>query len=205
MPPVAISTSRCFSAFSFVNLLYFFWVLLKDYSSIASRMATTQQMQVLLDGPAMVPPSGIEPNFANPENETRYFVLTVVLTIAVSTFAFLMRVYTKTCLIRKVGWEDCMLRFSHILTEILTAADTLILGYLLFIGYCVPTSLLIKAGGGVHQWDIQVKALIPILYVSRPTNMMLSCLIYLNSIQTSPQSYTALPRSSSSFQSSFNT
>ena len=66
-------------------------------------------MQALLDGPAMVPPSGVEPNFVNPENKTRYFVLTVVLTMTVSTFAFLMRGYTKTCLIRKVGWEDCML------------------------------------------------------------------------------------------------
>ncbi|KAG7001877.1 hypothetical protein G7Y79_00030g064100 [Physcia stellaris] len=113
-------------------------------------------MQVLLDGPAMVPPSGIEPNFVNPENETRYFVLTVVLTITVSTFAFLMRVYTKTFLIRKAGWEDY----------------TLILGYLLFIGYCVPTSLLIKAGGGVHQWDIQVKALIPILYYTNITSII---------------------------------
>ena len=72
-------------------------------------MATPQQMQALLDGPAMVPPSGIEPNFANPENKTGYFVLTVVLTVTISTLAFLMRVYTKTCLIRKVGWEDCML------------------------------------------------------------------------------------------------
>ena len=75
-------------------------------------MATPQQMQALLDGPAMVPPSGIEPNFVNPENKTRYFVLTVVLTMVVSTSAFLMRVYTKTRLIRKVGWEDCMLCFT---------------------------------------------------------------------------------------------
>ena len=38
-------------------------------------------------------------------------MLTVVLTMTVSTFALLMRVYTKTCLIRKVGLEDCMLYF----------------------------------------------------------------------------------------------
>ena len=72
-------------------------------------MATLQQMQALLDGPALVPPPGIKPNFVNPENQTRYFVLTIVLTVTVSTFALLMRVYTKTCLIRKVGWEDCTL------------------------------------------------------------------------------------------------
>ena len=48
-----------------------------------------------------------EPNFVDPENKTNYFILTVVLTMIVSTLAFLMRVYTKACIIRKVGWEDC--------------------------------------------------------------------------------------------------
>ena len=181
--------SRWPSAFSFVNLVYIFYIFSKILCLATSRMATPQQIQALLDGPAMAPPSGIEPDFVNPENLTRYFVLTVVLTVMVSTLAFLMRVYTKTCLIRKVGWEDCMLYFiTKILAEILTAADTLILGYFLFVGYCVPTSLLIKAGGGVHQWDIQLKALIPILYVSHLVITMLSCLIYIiDSIRTSPQ------------------
>ncbi|KAL8792454.1 MAG: hypothetical protein Q9195_004910 [Heterodermia aff. obscurata] len=99
----------------------------------------------------MVPPSGIEPNFVNPENKTRYFVL-----------------------VSFVKWDGkivCSV-LSQILTEILTAADTLILGYFLFIGYCVPTSLLIKAGGGVHQWDIQLKALIPILYYTNITSII---------------------------------
>ena len=106
-----------------------------------------------------------------------------------------------------VNWDGrivCHI-LSQILTEILTAVDTLILGYFLFIGYCVPTSLLIKAGGGVHQWDIQLKAVIPILYVSHPIILMRSWLTYVDSIRTSPRSYTASPRSSSSFQFSFNT
>ena len=48
-------------------------------------------------------------------------------------------------------------------------ADTLALGYFMFIGYCVPTSLLIRDGGGVHQWNIRLKNLISILYVRLKT------------------------------------
>ncbi len=71
-------------------------------------MANTQQLQALLNGPAMAPPPAVEPNFVNPKNEFVYFVLTIVLTVTISTLALLVRMYTKISIIRKVGWEDCM-------------------------------------------------------------------------------------------------
>ena len=74
-------------------------------------MATPQQRNDLLNGPAAAPPSGIAPNFVNPENNYVYFVLTIVLTVTISTLALLMRIYTKNFIIRKVGWEDCTTDF----------------------------------------------------------------------------------------------
>lgn len=70
-------------------------------------METSRHMQALLSGPAKAPPLGIKPNFDNPQNQSANFVLTIVLTVTISTFALLIRMYTKIRIIRKVGWEDC--------------------------------------------------------------------------------------------------
>lgn len=70
-------------------------------------MGTSQQTKALLEGPAAASPPGVESNFVDPENLSRYFVLTSVLAVAISTLATLMRMYTKIWIIQKVGWEDC--------------------------------------------------------------------------------------------------
>lgn len=74
-------------------------------------MVNSQQVQMILRGPAMAPPPGIEPNFVDPQSLYQYHVLTIVLTVAISTLALVMRIYTKRCIIRKVGAEDCMSPF----------------------------------------------------------------------------------------------
>lgn len=71
-------------------------------------MTSQQHNQTLFDGPAMKPPTGVKPDFNHPANKQGYFILTFVLTVAVSTLAIIIRMYTKVRIIRKVGWEDCM-------------------------------------------------------------------------------------------------
>lgn len=49
----------------------------------------------------------------------------------------------------------------------------------MFIGYCVPTGLLMKKGGGIHQWNVQLREFIKLLYV-RPRLFLtkISCINY---------------------------
>ena len=59
-------------------------------------------------------------------------------------------------------------KFAHIPWLIWQFTDTSVLAYLLWIAYCVPTTLIMKNGGGVHQWNVQLKAFIVVLHVSIP-------------------------------------
>lgn len=57
-------------------------------------------------------------------------------------------------------------KFLHISWLMRQFTDTSVLAYLLWIAYCVPTNLIMKNGGGVHQWNVQLKAFIVVLHVS---------------------------------------
>ena len=65
--------------------------------------------QALLNGPAASPPAGVLPNFKNPpQNLPSIFRATAALTLSFATVAVVIRIYTKRCLIRSMGYEDCM-------------------------------------------------------------------------------------------------
>lgn len=57
--------------------------------------------------PALLPPHGVTPNFIDPY--TRGPVLTIVgsILVAIMMFFVVARAYTKTCINRKVHWDDC--------------------------------------------------------------------------------------------------
>ena len=57
--------------------------------------------------PALQPPAGIKSNFVNPED--RGYILDTVSTILFCLMVcfFVNRVYTKLCIVRKAGWDDC--------------------------------------------------------------------------------------------------
>ena len=64
--------------------------------------------QTLLNGPAGLPPAGVLPNFENPpQNLASVFRVTAALALSFATVAVVIRVYTKRCLIRSMGYEDC--------------------------------------------------------------------------------------------------
>ena len=70
-------------------------------------MAPTAAVQAMLNGPALTPPSGVQPNFTNPPNMDRTVILVITLCTTFSTIAILLRLYTKLFVLRKVVFEDC--------------------------------------------------------------------------------------------------
>ena len=86
----------------------------EQYLSMAAstRPLTPEQshaaLQTLLNGPAGLPPAGILPNFQNPpQNLASVFRVIAALALGFATVAVVIRIYTKRCLIRSMGYEDC--------------------------------------------------------------------------------------------------
>lgn len=53
------------------------------------------------------PPPGVTPNFVNPENLHKQWILSLVTCFFPPTFFILIRVYTKLIIMKSHGWEDC--------------------------------------------------------------------------------------------------
>lgn len=56
---------------------------------------------------ALEPPPGVTPNFVDPFSLVKYDVFGQSMCLAVSTLMVGMRMYSKSHLIKSVGWEDC--------------------------------------------------------------------------------------------------
>lgn len=82
-----------------------------DWAMMASSTTalSSEQLQMVLDGPAESPPAGIVPNFKNPANLNALIALTTTLCMTFGTLAVLIRMYTKVFLIRSLAYEDCKL------------------------------------------------------------------------------------------------
>ena len=65
------------------------------------------ELQAFLDGPAGTPPAGILPNFHDPPNLDLIVIFTLAICVAATTFAVVIRMYTKKYLIRSWAFEDC--------------------------------------------------------------------------------------------------
>ena len=65
-------------------------------------------LQTLLNGPAGLPPAGVTPNLENPpRNLTSIFHVTATLTLSFTAVTVMIRIYTKRCVLRSMGYEDC--------------------------------------------------------------------------------------------------
>lgn len=69
---------------------------------------TPEQLQALLNGPGLVPPPGVIPNFIDPPNLRHTAIAVQVVTLVLSTFAVAMRIYTKAYIKRQMAAADCM-------------------------------------------------------------------------------------------------
>lgn len=67
---------------------------------------TPEQLEALLNGPALAPPDGVMPNFENPPNKNYIAAAVVPLCLTVTTIAVLLRVWARVFLLRKVGLPD---------------------------------------------------------------------------------------------------
>lgn len=66
-----------------------------------------EQLEALLDGPALAPPPGVIPRIENPRSLIATGWGVSVACIVVATAAILLRVFTKTRIIRQVNLADC--------------------------------------------------------------------------------------------------
>lgn len=80
----------------------------------------TEILQFELNGPALAPPPGVTPNFANPENILVVLVVVCTLCIFISTLVFWIRVYARLYIFRETEWEDCISLFRCFGIDIVT-------------------------------------------------------------------------------------
>lgn len=57
--------------------------------------------------PGLPPPRDVVPNFKNPPNSDITLNGTFVTCTVITTILVSIRLYTKTCLLKTHGWDDC--------------------------------------------------------------------------------------------------
>ncbi|KAH7335631.1 hypothetical protein BKA66DRAFT_479958 [Pyrenochaeta sp. MPI-SDFR-AT-0127] len=87
---------------------------------------------------AMPPPPGVTPNFDNPESITHRVIIASVLGPVITIPICLVRLYTKRCILRRVGYDDY----------------AIILATLLALGFSVLAGIQTTNGLGYHIWDV---------------------------------------------------
>ncbi|MCJ1471167.1 hypothetical protein MMC07_009815, partial [Pseudocyphellaria aurata] len=90
------------------------------------------------------PPPGVTPNFVDPYSLRRFFILTFVMCVTVTTIFILVRAYTKTYIIKAHEWEDYI---SYLAWT----------GFICHFGFQFEA---FKYGTGVHQWNVTAENVI---------------------------------------------
>ena len=72
---------------------------------------TPEQIKAaLLNGPAARPPPGVEPNFVDPTNLDTAVITVLSVCLTITSFAVLIRLYTKLFVMKSAAYEDCKYR-----------------------------------------------------------------------------------------------
>ncbi|EOA92019.1 uncharacterized protein SETTUDRAFT_30506 [Exserohilum turcica Et28A] len=93
------------------------------------------------------PPPGVTPNFINPESTASQVVLCTILTLVFMIPFFVLRMYTKKYILKRIDPED----FPD--TEA-KYQDSIILAVLFALMYSIINLLQLKNGVGRHIWDV---------------------------------------------------
>jgi hypothetical protein len=72
---------------------------------LASLPAVWQK--AILNGPALRPPPGVQPNFSTPENQNSLGLALIIMCAVVSTVMTGIRLYAKLTSQKRLGIEDC--------------------------------------------------------------------------------------------------
>lgn len=65
-----------------------------------------EELQRIMEGPAMRPPPGVIPNFTDPEDSNKKITILCAVAAVIGTPFVCIRLYTRWALIRKVVFED---------------------------------------------------------------------------------------------------
>ncbi|OGM40585.1 hypothetical protein ABOM_010664 [Aspergillus bombycis] len=102
---------------------------------------TAEQLQSLLQGPAGVPPPGVEPNFVYPPNQRISGQAAILICGITASIALSMRIYTRVFVIRKTSMSDY----------------SIIVAWGIYVSLCVISWLGNDAGPGVDMWNLRLK------------------------------------------------
>ncbi|KAF5870083.1 uncharacterized protein Bfra_010230 [Botrytis fragariae] len=100
--------------------------------------------QQILNGPSLMPPKGVIPNFTNPSNRNREAIIVGAVCLALSTAATLGRIYSRIFITKKVELQDYLGLIAYVAFVLLT-----------WVFY----DFLHRSGFYVHQWDIVYKTM----------------------------------------------
>lgn len=103
-------------------------------------MDSNTLVATLMEGPGLMPPPGVVPNFIDPYSCQDYGFLELGLCLGLSTVLIGVEAYTKLAIVKSVRREDCILFIT----------------WLVFVVYCTLGFLAMRYGGGVHQWDVRL-------------------------------------------------
>ncbi|KAI3578550.1 hypothetical protein IWW34DRAFT_466496 [Fusarium oxysporum f. sp. albedinis] len=89
--------------------------------------------------PAMEPPPGKESNFDNPNRELYYIcIASNAIAMSVCSIFVFFRLWARYRLAMRLRLDDI----------------ACVIGYIGFMGYCTMCLLMLRYGGGLHQWDV---------------------------------------------------
>jgi len=123
---------------------------------------TPEEIQALLDGPGLAPPDGQESDFNSPDSIAIVVFIAAGLGLGLTTVALTIRVYTKAVIVKRFGWEDF----------------TAILGWAMFVGFCVPC-IYCSYYGGRHQWDTSLGHVFSLLYYASIVEIMYGPTVFI--------------------------
>lgn len=63
-------------------------------------------LRLIMDTAASAPPPGQVSNFVDPENQFMPMVVSSMVCFSVATIVVAMRLYTKLCITKDLGWDD---------------------------------------------------------------------------------------------------
>ncbi|KAK8029843.1 hypothetical protein PG993_011134 [Apiospora rasikravindrae] len=116
---------------------------------MASSTPTQDEIEALLNGPALTPPLGVKPNFESPPNHNGIGYGLISAMLAIAAIAIACRIYTRIIHPRRIRVEDGLG----------------IASFILFVAYLgCAYKVLQFPGFYVHQWNVRVRDMQRILY-----------------------------------------
>jgi hypothetical protein len=80
-----------------------------DITTLDISSLTPEMLQALAYMPARAPPQGVVSNFENPPSRAALQIWSTSVFMAIALLFFFNRLYIKARLMKKWGWDDCML------------------------------------------------------------------------------------------------